>query len=358
MAKTTHTIAVDCGNGYTSAYRALKTPKYVSFPSLRATSTADSFGLAGLEAEYETYRWNNTRYAVGDDIHFTRQTPQTHQGRNRYGNEMHQFLVAVAVAQTGVKNGTVDLTLLAPPSYYNTVKAAMQDAFNAEGGEVILQLDSERKPRKWTYSTVRVMPEGVAALCCYWFDDRGKSQGEHMNLFRGRVLVIDIGMHTTDIVIVEDGKLAVESLTTASYPDFGVYQKVIKPIVQNVRGDTGLNITLHDVDHALRNGIDSGDYTLSYGKHQIDLANAMQHHAAKHGAEIADAILDTEYSGLSDVARVLVVGGGSAYMDGYLRKWYKGVTDFLDIEGDTGISVIDANARGAMRLALMQQRAE
>ena len=75
-------------------------------------------------------------------------------GANRYGNEFHQFLVAVALAKLGVKEGAVDLTVFAPPGLFNDMKPHIKKRFTEGGGEVTIQLSGDKKPRKWHYENV------------------------------------------------------------------------------------------------------------------------------------------------------------------------------------------------------------
>src|ERR1051325_2077956 len=104
--------SVDAGNGGTNAVLA-QSKGYKSFygPSVRAAASGDSLGLGkGWELEYDYVDWDGHRYVTGDDvIRVTRRALERHMGINRYGNEFHQFLVALALAKLGIKDGEVDL---------------------------------------------------------------------------------------------------------------------------------------------------------------------------------------------------------------------------------------------------------
>ena len=127
--------SVDAGNGGTHAVLALS-KGYKSFyePSVRAAATGDSLGLGkGWELDYDYVDWNGHRYVTGDDVvRITRRQLERHMGANRYGNEFHQMLVAHALARLGIKSGTVDLTLFAPPGMYNDLKVFVHDRFSVE----------------------------------------------------------------------------------------------------------------------------------------------------------------------------------------------------------------------------------
>lgn len=131
-------ISTDAGNGGTNAVMAKTNGGFKSHyvPSVRASATGASLGLGkGMELQYEYVDWNGHRYVVGDDvIRVTRRNLERHMGGNRYGNEFHQFLVATAVAGLGVKEGTVDLTLFAPPGMFLEAKRMITNGFTDNKG--------------------------------------------------------------------------------------------------------------------------------------------------------------------------------------------------------------------------------
>src|SRR5690606_37624936 len=112
-------VSCDPGNGGTNAVLARDNGRHKSiyFPSVRAAATGDSLGLGkDLELDYRYVDWYGHRYVIGDDVlRVTRRHLERHTGTNRYGNELYQFLVAVALGEMGIREGTVDLTLFAPP---------------------------------------------------------------------------------------------------------------------------------------------------------------------------------------------------------------------------------------------------
>ena len=166
--------SVDAGNGFCNGILAQKRGyKSISFPSVRAAAIGASLGLGEkLELQYEFIDWNGHRYVTGDDvICITRKHLERHMGSNRYGNEFHQFLVAVTLARLGVKQGAVDLTLFAPPGMYLDAKDTMLERFQKDGGKVTIQLSGDKQPRSWKYETITIWPEGIRAAACFVLND-------------------------------------------------------------------------------------------------------------------------------------------------------------------------------------------
>ena len=162
----TYFASVDAGNGGTNAVLAKgrSRPKRYYEPSVRAVATGDSLGLGkDLELQYDYVDWYGHRYVTGDDvIRVTRRNLEHHLGTNRYGNEFHQFLVAVALAKLGVTEGTVDLTVFAPPGVYNDISPMMQQRFLEEGGWSIFALKGISRLAPGAMSTSRSGRRGSA----------------------------------------------------------------------------------------------------------------------------------------------------------------------------------------------------
>ena len=182
----TYFASVDAGNGGTNAVLAKgrSRPKRYYEPSVRAVATGDTLGLGKvLELQYDYVDWYGHRYVTGDDvIRVTRRNLEHHLGTNRYGNEFHQFRVAVALAKLGVSEGTVDLTVFAPPGVYNEISPMMQQRFLEEGGLVNIRLKGDKQTRAWRYERVTVWPEGIGAAACYILDDKGAVSYTHLTL--------------------------------------------------------------------------------------------------------------------------------------------------------------------------------
>src|SRR3990172_2539912 len=199
--------SVDAGNGGVNAALAKENGKFkrVYFPSVRAAATGDSLGLGkDMELQYDTVDWNGHRYVVGDDvIRVTRRNLERHMGSNRYGNEFHQFLTAVALAKLGVKQGAVDLTVFAPPGMYTDIRQEMADRFLELDGQVEIHLKGEKKPRQWQYANITVWPEGIGAAACFILDDQGNAT--HSDVLSGDVIILDCGAYTLDALQMRDG---------------------------------------------------------------------------------------------------------------------------------------------------------
>ncbi|HEX2623344.1 MAG TPA: ParM/StbA family protein, partial [Phototrophicaceae bacterium] len=306
--------SVDAGNGGTNAILAKPDGGYKAHyePSVRAAATGATLGLdKDQEMQYDYVDWNGHRYVTGDDVvRVTRRNLERHMGGNRYGNEFHQFLVAVALAKLGVKEGKVDLTLFAPPGLFTTVKQTIIDRFMEEKGKVQIKLKSDKTARSWTYERVRVMPEGLGAVSCFLFDDQGELQDD--SILAGEVVVMDSGAFTLDALKMQDGNFNPESLEHATWENGGVDVHIRQPILRVLKqkSEDFANTTVDDVDRVIRLGTVTGDYVLRAGGVEVNLKPLLDKHCERYAEWIANNILDGVFNGLRGIKSLILVGGG------------------------------------------------
>ncbi len=346
----TQIACADTGNGNTSAMLA-GSKKSISFPSIRARMTSQTLGLGkGHEMELTTAEWRGDTYAVGDDaLLVNRQGIDRHMGQNRYGGEHHQFLTAYALSRLGVKSGHVDLTLLCPPAMYNDLKKSMIHAYMGQGVEITLKGD--KKPREWAYESVSVLPEGYAAVGCFILDANG-SKSALAGKLSGDILLLDTGAYTANTFRLHNGALNPADLPQSSIKNGGGNAHIRQPLIEWVHGAGGdlTAATLDDIDRVMRLGSASGDYTLQFGRAEIDLTPMLDHLSKQYADWLANQ-LDTRFDGLKDLNGLLVVGGNAAYIMPHLQTWYGKVIDYTGMKELSGLHPADLNAAGGLRLA-------
>ena len=354
-----YTISVDPGNGGVNAVmaRAKGGYKSVYFPSVRAAATGDSLGLGKqLELDYLYVDWYGHRYVIGDDvIRVTRRHMERHSGPNRYGNELHQFLIAVAVAQLGVKKGTVDLTLFAPPGMYGDVKAVMLERIN-KSRQVEICLKGDRTPRQWEYENITIWPEGIGAAACFVLDDSGKPN--RSDVLAGETVILDLGAYTLDALHMTNGSFNPEDLQHSTFENGGVWVHVIEPVLRTVKkqGSDFELLSADDIDRVLRLGLVSDDYTLTVAGQETDLKLLFEKHCQRYAEWVANNIIDNQFAGLRGIKSAILVGGGALLVESHLRGWYSDkILDRKTHPTTSKIHPVDFNAVGGLRLALARQ---
>jgi len=348
--------SVDAGNGGVNAILAKNSGGYKTHyePSVRAAATGGDGLDFGSTLKYIYIDWNGHRYVTGDDVlRVTRRAMERHMGANRYGNEFHQFLVAVALAKLGVKDGSVDLTVFAPPGLYKELKPHIHKRFLENGGKVTIQLSGEKKPRHWHYENLSVMPEGIGAAMCFGLDDRGEMV--HAPALEGRVIVLDLGAHTLDALQLENSNFNPEALEYATWEAGGVHVHIREPILRAIkkRGEDFADLTVEDVDQVIRLGSISGDYTLRVAGYEVDLKAILDKYRERYAEWIANNIGDGVFAGFRGMKSVILVGGGAVLVEDHLRKWYGDkLLDRKKYDTTKKLHPVDMNAVGGLRFAL------
>lgn len=353
--------SVDAGNGGTNAVLAQpgKGHKSVYFPSVRAAATGDSLGLGkDMELQYTYADWGGFRYIVGDDVlRVTRRHLERHHGEFRYGDEFHQFLVAYALAQLGVKEGTVDLTLFAPPGVYVEAKKRMQALFMERDGRVGIQLKGDKKPRVWRYENVTVWPEGIGAGACFVIDEDGEVI--NTDVLAGDVVILDSGVYTLDALKMVDGNFNPEALEHATWKNGGLGVHVLEPIVRTLKKqhDDFINVSVDDVDAAIRQGQKSKSYVIRAGGVEADIGPLIDKYSERFAAWLANNIVDGVFDGFRGIKSVILVGGGTTLTEKWLRQWYGDkILTPKKFDSTKKIHPVDMNAVGGLRFALMRQK--
>jgi len=353
-------VSCDAGNGGVNAVLSKGNGRCASvyFPSVRAAATGDSLGLGqDFELAYDYVDWYGHRYVVGEDaLRVTRRHMERHTGANRYGNELHQFLVAVALARLGVTKGSVALTLFAPPGLYLQARQTMLQRF--AGAEVTIRLKSDRKPRVWRYASVTVWPEGLGAAACFLLDDEGRPTAT--DVLSGDTLILDLGFYTLDALKMVDGSFNPEELEHATFENGGVHTHILEPILRTLRrmGDDFQLLTADDVDRVLRRGLVSGDYTLTAAGHAVDIQPLVEKHRERYAGWVANTLVDGVFAGLRGIKSVILVGGGATLVEDHMITWYGSkVLDRRQHPTARRVHPVDFNAVGGLRLALMGRTA-
>jgi hypothetical protein len=364
-------VSADAGNAGTNVVMAKKGGGYKRFyePSVRAIATGDSLGLGkDFEVQYDYVDWYGNRYVTGDDvIRVTRRGLERHMGANRYGDEFHQFLVANALARMGVKKGTVNLTLFAPPGLFAIVKDEMVHRFMEHDGVVRIKLSSDRKPREWQYTQVNVWPEGMGAAMCFAVDDTGALIND--DLLKGDVVILDVGAFTLDALKLTDGDFNPESLEHATWQNAGVNTHVREPLLRMLhKRDQDFSVlTVDDVDAVIRRGYMEDDFTLHVAGKEINLASVIEGYTERYADWIANNIIDGVFDGFRGIKVAILVGGGAGMVADKLQYLYGKydprnpnksgkVLDAKKHDLTKKVHPVDMNAVGGLRFAMMRQK--
>ena len=353
MGLATIYAAVDAGNGFTNAVvgKLKGQVKKTSFPSVRANAPVGILG-AGSEREhsYTIVKWLGHKYTYGaETVRMSALALERHHGRDRYGNEFHAMLVALALVRTGVKSGAdVDLTIFLPPGMFasldhDPIKISFQTG---------LAIEIDGKFFEWNIVKVSIQPEGLAAVAAFTLTVTGKMIST--SIFDNDVVILDSGTYTLDSLLLRGGQFDPASLEAATWDGDGLYRHIILPLSAQVKafGDTDfLNISSDMIDKAVYDSHYSGGrcFIESAGK-TLTLTDSLNSLAKKYAAFISNNIVDNHYRGFMGIEHVIIVGGGSHLITRYLKEWYpEKILDYAGLKNMKNVKAVELNAVGGQR---------
>lgn len=243
-----------------------------------------------------------------------------------------------------------NIVALLPPNDVQNGKEAMRNSFKSIGSIQIAKPNTEGLFTKSVKLSAKVdkvgiLPEGSTA-CVYAL----RQPGIDADTIKSMILVIDIGSGTTDVCVVQGGKLVSSSMDTIEFGGRNVQNKVAKALRSDpiVGGDYPENV--------VADAVATGKLVIRKGK-EIDVSDLVR----KAKEDVAESInqgitryLESTDYALNQIAYLLPVGGGairnegiaplSEYVCKNVRKSAK-LADILPIPG--GVSPRDLNVLGA-----------
>jgi hypothetical protein len=365
----THIASIDAGNGGTNIAvlkdgQKPQNPTMDYFASVRAVVRGKGLGLGSeSEHQYATVEWNGQKYIIGDDVtRISKQGLDRFIGQDRYGSEMHQFLVLTGLARAGVglKNpANIALTLFCPPGFYAEQRDKIRYAFENK----TYHFTYADKSHHISISKVFVVPEGQAGLYCFNLSPDGIPNQN--NALIGDVLILDSGVYTLDAVLIRDGKLVSEQ--TFSLPNAGLDGFIRKPLMlaAQAAGRDFAGVTEDNIDQLIRAYAiakdDAEQYTgctLYYGGYTVDLVGVMQREIANYVNWIGNNAL-SRYEGLRGIKHLVLVGGGASLISPLLSALYPDQVKNTDRPPYYAVAKIaphNMNVLGGLRIALAKAR--
>lgn len=266
-------------------------------------------------------------------------------------NDVAEFSGEIGSKLDAVSEDIVwNIVALLPPNDVQNGKEAMRNSFTSIGSIQIAKPNTEglfTKSVKLSakVNKVGILPEGSTA-CVYAL----RQPGIDADTIKSMILVIDIGSGTTDVCVVQGGKLVSSSMDTIEFGGRNVQNKVAKALRSDpiVGGDYPENV--------VADAVATGKLVIRKGK-EIDVSDLVR----KAKEDVAESInqgitryLESTDYALNQIAYLLPVGGGairnegiaplSEYVCKNVRKSAK-LADILPIPG--GVSPRDLNVLGA-----------
>lgn len=254
--------------------------------------------------------------------------------RNRVTDPITTHLADAAFAMLlpGVKHARVRLVTGLPVAYY---RDAFQLSQHLLGTHHIL-LDGRSLTVK--VEDVLVVPQPFGALLSLILDERGKLITRAIEMVEGRVGVLDIGQHTTDMILVE-GLEYIESRSGSIEVGVSTAIDMIRKVLLD---DYRVTYEPHEIELAMRRG-----WVVIEGRKQP--LNGLASERLDPIALAIEAETRTLWN-ISTLTAIVLAGGGALALKPWLTPRFKQATYAPD--------AAMANAAGFLRYGLRQWGAE
>lgn len=191
-------IAIDLGNQYVKAIN--ENGEKIKFRSVIAQGKHRSlFSLNKYQAAKEDaiqVKYQGTEYFVGKMAERFGVLPEYVFGSERFDAESAEILIWTALAFLGRENGPIDVIVDYPYSQFNAVKDKLASRLTGKT-ETVQRHQTE--PLQLSIRSVKEYPQSLAAVYALATTIPDTFDPE----LDGYVAVVDIGGHTTDVVVLE-----------------------------------------------------------------------------------------------------------------------------------------------------------
>jgi hypothetical protein len=333
-------VSLDIGNGYVKGKGPGRAS--ASFPSVLSVvnENMDGFKFPFSPENDFVIGYHGRNWAIGDTVHFQGLTPTTIAHRSRIQTEFYRVLFAASLAALVPQSATISAVVSLPPAAYWDKDAQK----NSLAGEYELSFTGQNGEYRQNIYTVpiehiRVIPEGVGAICTLVLDERGSERPDN-RLASTTVGVVDIGTYTTDLIQLDNLRIVRSGCDTLTHA-----LRDIQDRLRSFASSMGVDLEIHKVDEVLQQG-----YFLIGGRRQ-PIAE-VQVPWVEELARSISGMIRTTWNGGNAVESILVTGGGAPLVEKLLAMEFPHV----HLIGD--VAPFFANSEGGYRYGLLREAAD
>jgi plasmid segregation protein ParM len=304
MTSLSKVSSADVGYGYTKAIGP--GGEMVIFPSIVGPAIEIAYKADMIPNGRDmVVEFDGRRYFIGEWARLQSPDPVTPQNRDR-SLEIVRLLALTALAQ--VTGGRCDrLVTGLPVAWYRSDRSDIEEALTGEHTLTLNGVESSIAIARTT-----VVPQPAGGFFGSIISHDGTLTDSH-KLARAKVAILDIGMHTTDCVLM-DNMTYIDHRSDSIEAAAGEYYALLR---REIRDRYKVNLTLRDIEQITQNG---NTMTLWGNKVVVDqdiIAHSRAHIAARV-IEFARDLWPHDVAKTFDT--ILVVGGGAALFFDDIRQ--------------------------------------
>tara|TARA_R110000737_G_C14522201_1_gene475638 strand:+ start:119 stop:1150 length:1032 start_codon:yes stop_codon:yes gene_type:complete len=314
MSKKQNLIAVGADDGFFNTKVYLGEGNQIIIPSRARLGAAKRISLMGdNDSVITSYKTNDMVYTVG--------ASESEQiVHDEYPmSDLNRVIVHHALRQAGLGGKDVAMfTGLPLKKYYTTSSQSKNEKLIArKEANFNQQIFVNDQPNEFTANIKlhKVGPEAASLLYDYVIEEVKNKDGfiEHQDRIKHQIAVIDIGGRTTDICIIDQGDVALDTVETINAGMHNIYDA----LKDYARDELSLDrVPDSIIDRMFTNGV------LKVGARDRDVSDIITNSKAMVASNIIQAVNNKIGSKAKMLDAVLFIGGGSEVLAQQLMNSY------------------------------------
>jgi plasmid segregation protein ParM len=188
--------------------------------------------------------------------------------------------------------------------------------------EFIMYYGSKAVKKKIRVRNIKVISQGEGAFYSYILDNTGNIITSKTANISGKVMVVDPGYKTTDIVTMENGRY-IETLSDQLNKGVSqAHQEILRLIMQKFN----IKKELKDLDDIVRSG------TLFHNRKEYDMRPLIAEAIKPYADDIVENLINISNDDLGSMNMIMLTGGGAELIYPYVREMLNDTIEVIKID--------------------------
>ena len=311
-------LGIDLGFRQTKSVCGYSKYRYPSLIGNPSAFELEQFTKSTEILDQLVVEFNDTTYYIGNKALETGNARLcTRTDKTNSDNDKISYLATLGLHYYNVKNTGLTVVTGLPVEDLKEEGLKEKVIENMKGTHQFL-FGLDRTSVKMNVVRVLVIPQSAGAYFDYILDDNGKPIKKNLAAVKGKIIVIDVGYKTTDIITMLNGRFVSEMSCTI---EKGM-KDIHKELARLIKSIYGRKFDLSEMDDVCRNRCFNNKGVT------IDVSNLI----LKAERPIAEAIINEANAILGDTRsadKVLACGGSMNLLKDYFEPFYKGYFEVL-----------------------------
>lgn len=319
-------IGIDLGYGQVKSSSLDKQYKFLSTVGTPVSDFGRSATVSNMDELLNSLAitYNNTKYYIGYNAVTNTRNGRFSLRQNKAGLEENKIKLLTTLALfTDMNQIDAEFEIVSglPVLEYKNQKDILFDMIynHNEPFEFTMHYGNKSVNKNIKINKVKIISQGEASFYDYILDNNGNIDKKKAADVLGRVMVVDPGYKTTDIVTMENGKY-IEILSDQLNQGINqVHNECIKLILNKYN----IKKEMKEIDNVIR------QKTLFYNKQNIDISDIVKEASKPFAEDILDNLINLSNDQLGSLQTLILTGGGGSIIADYIKEELKDTVDVI-----------------------------